>query len=84
MCEWIPVDGKNRPDSDREVLLFIENDNAVYFGFCEEQNGTYQWWFNYDNDWHAIEEENEVICYLEYPFISKEVIHGNYTQDHTG
>lgn len=83
MCEWIPANGKNHPESDREVLLFLADDDAVYFGFCEEQDGTYQWWFNYDNDWHAIEEENGVVCYLEYPFIGKEFVYGHNAQDYT-
>jgi hypothetical protein len=81
MCEWILADGKNHPN-DREVLLYIENDEEVYFGFCERQDNktdwitqddTYQWYFNLERDWHTI-DESEVVCYLEYPFIPKDLL----------
>lgn len=82
MCEWKLADGKNYPDGDREVLLYIEDDPAIYFGFCERQDDktdgimqddTYQWYFNVDNDWHTL-DESEVVCYLEYPFIPRSVL----------
>jgi hypothetical protein len=55
----------------------MENDRAVYFGFCERQDDktdgaipheTYQWYFHLEGDWHEIEEK-KVLCYLEYPDI---------------
>ncbi|MHA2201801.1 MAG: hypothetical protein ACXABN_18175 [Candidatus Thorarchaeota archaeon] len=82
MCEWILFDGKNYPDDNREVLLYIENDCAVYFGFCERQDDktdgtmqpdTYQWYFDVDGKWYDI-EDSQVVCYLKYPMIPAELL----------
>jgi hypothetical protein len=75
MCEWILFEDNNYPDDDREVLLYIENDCAVYFGYCDEQQNPCrrQWYFNVDGDWHDIHDA-EIVCYLEYPMIPAELL----------
>lgn len=75
MCNWIPFDGKNFPPSDREVLVYILNDPAVYFAFCEisSEEEECRWHIEIDGEFHIIETE-EVLLYLEYPMIPKEIM----------
>jgi len=74
MCQWTVVDGTNHPPDDREVLIFIENDHAVYFGFCKHYGNKYVWLLNFFDDEYEVVEEEKIVCYLEYPHIEPEAL----------
>ena len=80
MCRWI-LPSERPPETEREIMVYLKEDACVYLGFVEEDDDELRWHILFWNDDYEIVEEEQVMCYLEYPDIGKEVLDAIATKE---